>query len=471
MKKCRLCFLAIIFLLVLNIRITAANAVEPQIAAGEGHTIVLKSNGTLWAWGHNGSGQLGIGSTDDSDTPVQIGSDTDWVAVKAGNRFTIARKANGTLWAWGYNADRGQLGDGTTENRLSPVQIGSDTDWAAMASGWDYTVAIKTGGTLWAWGSNSYGQLGLGGTNDDGVHHTPVQIGSATDWSAVIAGGAHIIARRGGGLWVWGNDSGGQLGDNSTTDRTAPFQIGTETDWATMIEGKTGTYHTLIAKTDGTLYVCGANTHGQLGLGTAEGSPHKILVPIDSNTNWTTMTAGGYLHTIARKSNGTLWAWGFNAYGQLGVGLSDNLIASPTQIGSESNWTTVTAGHWHTLALKGDGTLWSWGSNGNGQLGIGSHDNDRHLEPVQVMNVLSYSLTINMAGPGTGTVTGAGNFDYGTTQQIRATANPGSLFTGWSGDCDGTTNPLDVLMDGDKTCIATFQEKFPWTMFLPAINK
>ncbi len=131
----------------------------------------------------------------------------------------------------------------------------------------------------------------------------------------------------------------------------------------------------------------------------------------------------------------------------------------------------MTAGHWHTLALKGDGTLWSWGSNGYGQLGIGSHDNDRHLDPVQVMNVLSYSLTINMAGTGTGTVTGAGNFDYGTTQQIRATANPGSLFTGWSGDCEGTTNPLDVLIDGDKTCIATFQKKFPWTMFLPAINK
>ena len=149
-------------------------AVTPKIAAGDDHTIALRSNGTLWAWGWNGYGQVGDGTTTDRHSPVQIGSDTNWVAIAAGDWHTIALKSNGTLWSWGSNG-LGQLGDGTTTNKNRPVQIGSDPTWVAIAGGYYHTIALKSNGTLWAWGWNGYGQLG-DGTNIDKNSPVPIQL-------------------------------------------------------------------------------------------------------------------------------------------------------------------------------------------------------------------------------------------------------------------------------------------------------
>ena len=175
--------------------------------------------------------------------------------------------------------------------------------------------------------------------------------------------------------------------------------------------------------------------------------------------------AAGGRYTITLKTDGTLWAWGSNSFGQLGIGTADvNAHPTPVQIGTDTTWSTVKAGNSYTSALKTDGTLWAWGYNEQGQLGDGTTI-DRHA-PVQIL----YTLTINTAGTGTGTVGGGGSYSLGTTQPITATAGANSTFTGWSGDCSGTTSPLDVLIDSNKTCTATFQKKFPWSVFLPAIT-
>ena len=253
-----------------------ASAIDPQIAAGEFHTVAIKTDGTLWAWGYNAYGQLGDGTTTNRHSPVQIGTGTDWAKVEAGKEYTVAIKTDGTLWAWGANYS-GQLGDGTTTWRYSPVQIGSDTNWAKVAAGDRYTVAIKTDGTLWAWGDNYYGQLGDGTRT---TRYSPVQIGTGTNWAKVAAGGAHTIAiKTDGTLWAWGYNYYGQLGDGTTTNRTSgPVQIGTGTNWAKVAAGW---YHTVAIKTDGTLWAWGSNGDGQLGDGstaTNRTSPVQIMI-------------------------------------------------------------------------------------------------------------------------------------------------------------------------------------------------
>ena len=190
-----------------------------SIAAGVDHTVAIKKDGSLWAWGKNDNGQLGDGTTNEKDVSVQIGSDTNWDFISAGGSHTVAIKTDGSLWAWGNNND-GQLGDDTQENRNVPVRIGFDADWAFVSAGGNHTLAIKTDGSLWAWGNNSFGQLGDGtsggvlstGYNQSANKNAPVRIGLDTDWASVSAGmdlmyavTPHTVAiKTDGSLWAWG---------------------------------------------------------------------------------------------------------------------------------------------------------------------------------------------------------------------------------------------------------------------------
>ncbi|MBI4681978.1 MAG: PKD domain-containing protein, partial [Nitrospirae bacterium] len=347
-------------------------AASSKIAAGFAHSISLKSNGTLWAWGSNSFGQLGDGSTTDTSAPVQVGTDNKWVAISAGDNYTIALKSNGTLWAWGSNSF-GQLGDGTTTDTSTPVQIGIETNWIAISAGSNHTVALKSNGTLWAWGSNSFGKLGDGSTTDIS---TPVQIGTDNEWVAISAGDNHTIALKSNGtLWAWGYNSYGQLGDGSTSDRLSPTQIGTDTRWVTV---SAGADHTIALKSNGTLWAWGYNLYGQLG----DGSTINKLSPvkIGTNNNWVAISAGSD-HSMALNTYGTLWAWGYNSYGQLGDGSTTDRL-SPTQIGTTDDWVSIDAGHNHSISLQLGHTLSTWGSNGFGQLGDGS-TTDKYI-PAQI---------------------------------------------------------------------------------------
>ena len=308
---------------------------------GYGFTVGLKTDGTLWSWGLNTYGQLGISNLTSKSSPTQIGASTSWANIGAGARHVAAIKTNGTLWTWGRNT-RGQLGDGTTVDKSSPIQIGTATDWATTAGDY-FTIATKTTGTLWTWGRNVYGQLGLGNTADIS---SPTQVGTSTNWSKVTAGTGFAVAiKTTGTLWSWGLNSLGQLGQSSTTNKSSPVQVGSLTDWA---EVSAGWEHVVAVKTDGTLWAWGFNTYGQLGDSTQ--TTRSSPVQVGSLTTWSKVAASDN-HTVALKTDGTLWVWGRNDNGQLGDGTVFDR-SSPVQIGSLNTWIQVSAGPLFSLGLQ-----------------------------------------------------------------------------------------------------------------------
>jgi alpha-tubulin suppressor-like RCC1 family protein len=355
-----------VVLLAVFILTTISEAANGKVVAGSFHTMLIKTDGTLWAWGDNSSGQLGDGTTTNQSSPTQVETGTDWAVVRGGYApQTVAIKSNGTLWAWGNNSG-GQLGDGTTANKSSPTQVETATNWSTISAGDSHTVAIKTDGTLWAWGSNTYGQLGNGTTTQQ---FSPSQIGTATNWSAVAAGQFHTIAiKTDGTLWAWGWNLSGQLGDGTTADKSSPIQVGTTVNWNAVAAGYA---HTIALRSDGTLWAWGLNSNGQLGDGstTAIHSPKKV----GTGSSWAVVAAGDS-HTIAIMSDGTLWTCGKNDSGQLGDGTTTQKN-DLTKIGSATSWTVIAGGARHTAALQSDGTVWAWGDNSRGQLGDGTTTN------------------------------------------------------------------------------------------------
>ena len=240
-----------------------------QVAAGLFFSLALKTDGTLWAWGRNNSGQLGIGSNlapnDLKLVPTQVGTATDWSKIAAGDAHSLAIKTDGTLWAWGFNLF-GQLGNGLNTIRLAPTQIGIATDWSQIAGGDGHTVALKTNGTIWTWGDNQYLQLGNGTSGPGTNTNVPAQLGTATDWVKVATGEYHSFAiKTDGTLWAWGRNEWSQLGDGTNVNKNNPIQIGTATNWGQMGGGR---QHSLALKNDGNLWATGRNTLGQLGDGT-----------------------------------------------------------------------------------------------------------------------------------------------------------------------------------------------------------
>jgi alpha-tubulin suppressor-like RCC1 family protein len=332
-----------------------------KLYSGYNHNLLIGTDGSLWAWGSNLSGQLGDGTTADRYAPVMIGGAREWKQVSAGNEHTLAIKSDGTLWAWGSN-ELGQLGDGTTVEKHTPVQIDTTSTWKDISTGWNHSLAIRSDGTLWAWGRNSEGQLG-DGTNTN--KYSPIQIGTDMDWKK-IAGGYYSswAIRNDGTLWAWGNNDFGQLGDGTTIDKFVPIQIGIDWNW----EKLSGGAHASAIKTDGTLWAWGNNSSGQLGDGTLEDKYKPVQ--IGTETNWKEIVTGGY-HTLSVKTDGTLWTWGANDMGQLGDGTRTN-NSTPVQIQGVTNCYQVDAGNTFSLLLKPDALYCGTGSNDFGQLGDGT---------------------------------------------------------------------------------------------------
>ncbi|WP_157209257.1 RCC1 domain-containing protein [Mariniflexile maritimum] len=338
------------------------------IDAGFSHTLGISNDGHLWAWGLNSNGQLGDGTNTNKNNPIQITTDNDWKSISAETNHTVALKTNKTLWAWGNNV-HGQIGDGTNINKNIPTQIGTDNNWEILSTGGgDHTFAIKTDGTLWGWGDNSYGQLG---DNTNESKNTPTQIGNSTNWDIISIGADHTVAiKTDGTLWAWGKNNFGQLGDGTFTDKNAPVQIGSDTNWEYISSSNN---HTVAKKSNGTLWAWGLNNNGQIGDGTS--TDKNTPTQIGSDNNWQSAVAGGG-HTIGIKMDGSLWAWGLNNAGQLGNGTSTNYGVpnpSPIQITASYNWQNIFVGGNHSLAINSDNNIFAFGNNFSGQYGDGTN--------------------------------------------------------------------------------------------------
>jgi alpha-tubulin suppressor-like RCC1 family protein len=346
---------------------------------------------TIWGWGLNDLGQLGQGNTTSYSSPQQVGALADWSAsasrgqIAACNDTSGAIKDDGSLWMWG-RAQHGALADGTIVNKSSPVQVGSLTDWASLAVG-DNCGAVKSDGTLWMWGSDGDGQLGNGTVAVS--KSSPVQIGSLTNWAQVASGKANGFAvKTDGTLWSWGIGTNGVLGDGTTVGKCSPVQIGSLTTWSKV---SAGNYFCLAIKTDGTLWAWGKNSlYGNLGVGNQ--TDYSSPVQVGSLTDWSEVNCGSAF-SAAIKTDGTLWMWGNGTSGQLGNGTTTEVNTSPIQVGSLTNWSKLCIGGaggnpQNSAAIKTDGTLWEWGRNDQGQLGQG--DTTNTSSPVQVGSLTTW---------------------------------------------------------------------------------
>lgn len=413
-----------------------------RVSAGNLHSVALKSDGTVFAWGYNRFANLGDGTTTNRNLPVQVrgsggnGVLSDVVAITSGYAFNLVQRSDGTLQAWGYGRG-GQLGEGATVSRTAPVTVQSPsefqylTDVAAIAAGRLYSntypssLALLTDGTLRAWGddrsyaelvpgidgfdvltdvqtiaagtwhfltirrdgtvvamgANGYGQLGTGNTGNPSFPKQvvgPNGVGFLTEVKGVAGGEFHSLAvKRDGTAWAWGNNDAGQVGDGTITRRTAPVQVkgldgvGFLTDVTALTAGF---QFSAALRSDGTVWVWGDNSSGQFGNGTVNGSTTPVQVKGPDGTDFLTHVVGisaGSYHMVALKSDGTVWAWGDNSCWQMGDGTTFNRTR-PVQVpgfegvGALTGIVAVAAGWAYSLALKADGTVWRWGTTGEG---------------------------------------------------------------------------------------------------------
>jgi alpha-tubulin suppressor-like RCC1 family protein len=274
---------------------------------------------------------------------VQVGALTAWSKVRGGESFTVAIKTDGTLWSWGNNTS-GKLGLGNTTYYSSPKQVGALTNWATVAPMGNSVLAVKTDGTLWSWGQGDYGKLGLGNTTS---YNSPKQIGALTTWSTVSGGNFHALAvKTNGTLWSWGANFAGSCGLGNTTAYSSPVQVGALTAWSKVSGGNA--YASFAIKTDGTMWAWGQGSTGRLGLGntTDYSSPKQI----GALTTWSKIVGSGYKFGLAIKTDGTLWSWGSGGSGQLGLG---NLTSysSPKQVGALTTWSVTSGGSFFSLGI------------------------------------------------------------------------------------------------------------------------
>ena len=327
-----------------------------KIASGVVHQVAIYPDGTVWAWGNNNSGQLGNGTTNQSSIPVQVsGLSGTFTAVAVGQYHSLALKSDGTVWAWGYNAD-GEVGNGTTGNKLTPVQVSGLSGVVAIAAGRYHSLAVKSDGTVWAWGSNTNGQLGDGSTT---TRTGATQVPGLTGVSKV-AGGAYfsIALKSAGTVWAWGYNYYGELGNGNTTEQHSPVQVSSLTSVSAI--ASSGMDHSLAVKSDGTVWAWGQNTYGQLCDGTTTTRTTPVQV---SGLTGGSAVAASYYDSIVLKTDGTVWGCGVNQYGELGNGNTTEQH-SPVQASSImgfSSGSVISAGMSYTSAITSSNILYVWG--------------------------------------------------------------------------------------------------------------
>ena len=341
-----------------------------QIGLGGIHVSALKPDG-IWGWGDSQSGQLG-NTYPQNANPIQISTNTDWdkLFVSYANR-TFAIKNNGTLWGIGSNY-YGALGtNATTSSYTTFQQISTATNWLTVDSD-QATLAVKTDGTLWGWGQTDSYELGQGLCC--GAQLAPIQLGTATDWVDAQTGSSTSMALKSNGtIWGWGSNVSNLLGQFDNY-KTSMIQLNTATDWASF---NLGFSHVLALKTDGTLWGWGGNETDQLTPNATPTTYNFTWVPYQIGTDtWKEAKAFGR-SSFGIKTDGTLWGWGLNDEGQIGLGYTSATVPQPTQITTDNDWVAVYGGGCVSncaffYAVKTDGSIWAWGSNDWCQYGDGT---------------------------------------------------------------------------------------------------
>lgn len=373
------------------------------VSAGLYHSVALKSNGTVWSWGYTGYGLMGVGSDSVSPgVPTQAKNAdgttfTGAVRVSAGGDHTMAVKSDATVWGWGNNG--GALGDGSTTQRTSPVQVKDAagipfTTATEVSAGQNYTLAVKADGSLWSWGYNGYSTLGDGTTT---TRLNPVPVlgtggGGFTGVSKVAAGQYHAIAlKTDGTAWSWGYNAYGELGNGSVGTVALPVRVDVTPGvaLASVVSVGAGLYHSVAVTSNGNAYAWGYNANGALGDGTTTNRNRPALVKDLAGNALTGIVAAvaGDNYSMFLKSDGTLWATGYNNIGQLGDNTTTAFQINPTSVKDAAgtvfgNIAQIALTQTHAVVRRSDGSVWSWGYNGYRQLGDTSNVNRRN--PVQV---------------------------------------------------------------------------------------
>ena len=392
------------------------------VSAHGADTAVVDENGTLWMCGLNDYGQLGNGSRTGSNVPIRVMDNV--ASVSSGGTHTAAIKTDGTLWTWGSNI-YGELGNGKdTYDTSSNIPVKVMEDVAAVSCGTNFTAALKTDGSLWMWGDNSYGQIGNGKQYTGHYENNPQPVKVMEDVAAVSCGSCHVAAlKTDNSLWIWGSNRRGELGNGGVGNGTTyAGDVIVQTVPAKLMDSVTavscGEQFTAIIKEDGSLWTWGANFSGQLGNGwTGNGTYLEDpiqTVPVKVMDN-VAFVSCGHSHAAAIQANGSLWIWGSNETGALGNSgggnESDNGVPIQTvPLKVMDGAAAVSCGTDFTMAVKTDHTIWLWGSNLLGQLGNGGVGNDTYYSnPIQTIPMeiqLRAALPANAVVPSAPTVAG-----------------------------------------------------------------
>lgn len=344
------------------------------LAVGNRHVAAIRSDLTVWGWGQNSSGQLGNATQLDATAPVRVTGLAGIRGVAAGHQHTLVLRADGTVAAVGGNA-HGQLGNGATEDSLAFVEVSGLTGVKTLAAKGHHSYAVKEDGTVWAWG---YAALGEGQSRSSPARLAPEILDSVT---TVASGLFHAAAIKSDGtLWMWGSNRNGELGIGASGSAVdVPQQVkgpGASGFLTGVVDVACGYQHTLAVREDGTVWAWGANASGQLGDGTLEARAAPVQVP---GLGGARFVAAGFGHSVAVLADGQVYTWGLNDVGQLGNGelgtdaAGDPLYrASPGLVPGLQTVSAVASGSQHTVALLADGSFHAWGENASGQLGDGT---------------------------------------------------------------------------------------------------
>ncbi len=339
-----------------------------KVAMGDNHGVWLKADGTVWVWGGNRCGQLGIAG-DDAYEAVQVPELSGMRDVAAGDCFTAAVQNNGTLWIWGENG-YGESGIGATQASSKPVRIDSLTGVISVSASGRNILARRSDGTVWEWGDRPEGR----------PSSTPKQVENFTGVVAIAASQRHSVALKSDGtVWVWG-DHGASVLDNATNGLALiPKQVGGLSEVTAIAAG----YKLTVAlKKDGTVWTVGYGAAGGLGNGSTEDSTKPAMV---SGLTGVKAVAAGYMHSVALKGDGTVWSWGYNHEHQLGnLHVTAEQSAKPVRSGTLSGVVAITAAASHSAAIDSEGIAWAWGQNDDGALGIDEETLKRSDVPMRV---------------------------------------------------------------------------------------